>query len=215
MSRLLLLGLCLVFTAGASDAARKRVTLAPVPGIYSDADIKEEILFGREMSAIILADRKLVEDINLSRYLNLVGQALVRHSSRPELQYYFAAIESDQINAYAAPGGYIFVTTAALNLMQSEAELAGVLAHEIAHVTQRHIVKTLKIREADNSTIALIGKVVGSSSNTANIVYKQALDHAATTGKRGRAADGAIGKQKRQPHKQADANADGVGRPSF
>ncbi len=175
---LLLVGLLLPLFADPAMAARQRITLAPEPGEYSEADMEKEIVFGREMAAIILAERRMIADSRLNRYLNLVGQSVARQTNRPELSFYFAAVESDNINAYAAPGGYIFVTTAALDLMQNEAELAGVLAHEIAHVTDRHIVKELNIREDDESMVAAISKIVTVSTESAAVVLGQALNHA-------------------------------------
>lgn len=179
MSRMILVIalLCLPFSTSAGED-RKRISLAPPAGIYSDEDIQQELLFGREMAAILLADRKLSDDPNLNRYVNLVGQAITRHANRPELTFYFAVVESPQINAYAIPGGYIFVTSAALARMQNEAELAGVLAHEIAHVTDRHIVKALDIRADDDSATAIVGKIVAQNAATANVVFYQTIDKA-------------------------------------
>jgi predicted Zn-dependent protease len=172
------LSLCLLVIAGSTNAARQRITLLPQPGVYSRADIEKEILFGREMAAIILADYKLYPDSDLNRYVNLVGQSIVRYANRPELEFYFAVIDSSQINAYAVPGGYIFITTATLGMMQNEAELAAVLAHEIAHVSDRHIVKALDIRADDESMTAIISKIVGSTAEAANVIFYQAIDHA-------------------------------------
>jgi predicted Zn-dependent protease len=168
----------MLVVAGSSNAGRQRITLAPIPGIYTEADIEEEIIFGREMAAIILAERPLSENRELSRYLNLVGQSILQQANRPEIDFYFAAIESPEINAYAVPGGYIFITTSALDMMQNEAELAGVLAHEIAHILDRHIVKALKIRADDESMTAIISKVVGSNVESAIVVFDLAVDHA-------------------------------------
>lgn len=86
----------------------------------------------------------------LQRYVNLVGNAVARRSTRPEVTYRFAVIDSPEVNAFAGPGGYIFVTTGALSAMRNESELAGVLAHEIAHVTQKHMLQTMKRRELLN-----------------------------------------------------------------
>lgn len=177
-NNLIIVTLSLLVVAGSSNAERKRITLAPLPGVYTEADIKEEIIFGREMAAIILAERPLSENKELSRYLNLVGQSILRQANRPEIDFYFAAIESPEINAYAVPGGYIFITTSALDMMQNEAELAGVLAHEIAHILDRHIVKALDIRADDESMTAIVSKIVGSRSESAIVVFDQAIDHA-------------------------------------
>ncbi len=78
----------------------------------------------------------------VQRYVNLVGRVVAAQSSRPDLPYAFAVIDSPVPNAFAGPGGYIFVTTGSLRYMSNEAELAGVLAHEVAHVTELHMVKT-------------------------------------------------------------------------
>lgn len=175
---LIIASLCLLTIVNSSDAARQRITLAPQPGVYSKADIEKEIFFGREIAAIILGDRKLSPDSELNQYLNLVGQSIVRHTNRPELEYSFAAVDSSEINAYAVPGGYIFITTATLGMMQNEAELAAVLAHEIAHVSDRHIVKALDIRADDESMTAIVSKIVGSTAESASVVFYQAVDYA-------------------------------------
>jgi predicted Zn-dependent protease len=175
----LLIGtLCWLLVAGSSNADRKRITLAPIPGIYSEADVEEEIIFGREMAAVILAEHPLSDDEELLRYLNLVGQSILGQANRPEIDFYFAAIESSEINAYAVPGGYIFITTSALEMMQNEAELAGVLAHEIVHILDRHIVMALDIRADDESMTVILSKIVGGSAESAIVVFDQAIDHA-------------------------------------
>jgi predicted Zn-dependent protease len=176
--KLVVISVLLIVFVSSGYAGRKRVTLAPQEGIYTAEDIEKEIIFGREMAAIILAGKFLVTDPRLTRYVSLVGQSIVRHSNRSDIEFYFAVIDSPQINAYATPGGYIFVTTAALNLMANEAELAGVLAHEIAHISDRHIVKALKIRADDKSMTAMMGKILGSGAESATVVFEQAVGEA-------------------------------------
>jgi beta-barrel assembly-enhancing protease len=83
-------------------------------------------------------------DENLQQYVNLVGRVIARQSSRPDVPYAFAVLDSPVPNAFAGPGGYIFITTGSLRHMSTEAELAGVLAHEIAHVTELHMIKTYR-----------------------------------------------------------------------
>jgi predicted Zn-dependent protease len=83
-------------------------------------------------------------DEGLTRYINLVGDTFTEVSDRPNLSYHFAILNSQEQNAFAAPGGYIFVTIGLLNTLKNEAELAGVLAHEIAHVTQKHMLETIR-----------------------------------------------------------------------
>lgn len=172
--------LLLILVPGIStvEAARERISLAPEADYYSSEDIEKEVIFGREMAAVILGEKAIRYDEKLTRYISLVGHSLLRFSSRSELNFYFAVVESDQVNAYAAPGGYIFITTGALSLMENEAELAGVLAHEIAHITDRHIVSALKIRADDKSATAFISKLATNNVESAKVVFDQAVGQA-------------------------------------
>ena len=79
-----------------------------------------------------------------TRYINLVGKTVAEVSDRPTLNYHFAILNSEEQNAFAAPGGYIFITVGLLKTLNNEAELAGVLAHEIAHVTKQHMLETIR-----------------------------------------------------------------------
>ncbi|MDT7042283.1 M48 family metalloprotease [Candidatus Nitronereus thalassa] len=83
-------------------------------------------------------------DERLTRYINLVGKTIADVSDRPNLKFHFAILNSQDQNAFAAPGGYIFVTIGLLKTLKNEAELAGVLAHEIAHITQKHMLETIR-----------------------------------------------------------------------
>ena len=83
-------------------------------------------------------------DERLTRYVNLVGKTIADVSDRPNLNFHFAILNSQEQNAFAAPGGYIFVTIGLVKTLKNEAELAGVLAHEVAHVTQKHMLETIR-----------------------------------------------------------------------
>lgn len=104
----------------------------------------QEADIGRMISARILATYPLAQNDKLQRYVTLVGNTVAAYSARPELDWHFAVIESDVVNAFSAPGGFIFITTGALKQIHSEAELAAVLGHEIGHATQKHILKEVK-----------------------------------------------------------------------
>ncbi len=168
----------MAFNLQAAQEFRQRIHAVKldVEGITSD--VEAEIEFGREVAARILGRYSLDDSESINRYINLVGQSVVRHAGRPELQFHFAMLESDEVNAYAAPGGYIFITRGALKLMRDEAELAAVLAHEVAHVTQKHIVKELNIHAADDSTEAGLAALLGGMSDPARVAFLQALDKA-------------------------------------
>jgi predicted Zn-dependent protease len=116
---------------------------AAAVGCGSPARLTEsqEYFVGRGVAAgSILQTQGLIPDEALGNYVNLVGQTLALESDRPETYkgYHFGVLRSEEVNAFAAPGGFVFVTTGALKLMENEDELAGVLAHEVAHVNLRH-----------------------------------------------------------------------------
>lgn len=99
--------------------------------------LADELVIGRSVSYALLQkyDSKINTDPALNEYVNLVGQSVAKASSnRPNINYKFGIIDTDEINAFAAPGGYVFVTTGLLKVLSNENELAGVLAHEIGHI---------------------------------------------------------------------------------
>ncbi|MEI6807374.1 MAG: M48 family metalloprotease [bacterium] len=83
-------------------------------------------------------------DEDLQRYINLVGRTVAANGQRPEVAYTFAVIDNPTPNAFAGPGGYIFISTGSLKVMKNEAELAGVLAHEVAHIAKKHMIQTYR-----------------------------------------------------------------------
>ncbi len=104
----------------------------------------EEIEIGDGVAETLLGARPLLDDPDLQRYVNAVGMWVAQQSERPELPWHFGVNDSDHINAFAAPGGYIIVTKGMMKQLRNEAELAGVLGHEVAHVTQKHHLKALR-----------------------------------------------------------------------
>lgn len=168
-------------------------------GTYLESDTSEEVNFGREIAARLLGQYKISGNQKLQKYLNLVGLSLTRNCSRPELDFHFILVDSSELNAYSTPGGYVFVTSALLSRMDNEAELAGVLAHEIAHVTERHIVKELNLRGAEKSAISSISALLGGASDSVKIAFSQAVDKAVDLILR----DG----YKKEDEMQADASA--------
>lgn len=107
----------------------------------------------------------------LTGYLNRVGKNLAAQSSRPELEWSFGVLDNPGVNAFATPGGRVFVTRGLLNQLSSEAELAGVLSHEIAHVVNQHGVKSYRRIKHDACKRAAVGQVTDSmlSSVKSNI----------------------------------------------
>ncbi len=110
----------------------------------TEIDEKQEIEIGRDMAAMLLGAAPLVANEPMQRYVNSVGRWLASQTERPDLPWHFGVLDAPQLNAFAAPGGFVFVTRGLLERMKSEAELAGVLAHEIAHVLQKHHLKAIQ-----------------------------------------------------------------------
>ncbi len=104
----------------------------------------EEIELGLAISNRIRARYGVAQDPEVTRYMSLVGATVAQKSGRPSIPWQWIVLDSDVVNAFAAPGGYIHVTRGALAVIGSEAELAGVLAHEAAHVTRKHTLKALQ-----------------------------------------------------------------------
>ena len=99
---------------------------------------EDEIGLGNALTASFLGASPLHADANLQRYVNRVGRWIAQHSDRPDLPWTFSVIDTETINAFAMPGGSIIVSSGLIKQLSSEAELAGVLAHEIAHVVKKH-----------------------------------------------------------------------------
>ncbi len=100
----------------------------------------QEIAIGQQSHPEVLAEYGEVDDPALQSYIDGVGQTMARQSERPDLPWHFTVVDTPVVNAFALPGGYIYITREILSYMNNEAELAGVLGHEIGHVTARHSV---------------------------------------------------------------------------
>jgi len=108
----------------------------------------EERQIGEDVSGRIRQRFGVVQDPAVHKYVALVGTALVQQSDRPQLAWTFIVLDTDGVNAFASPGGFVHITRGALGLIRNEAELAGVLGHEIAHVTRKHTVNALQKNKA-------------------------------------------------------------------
>lgn len=105
---------------------------------------KEERQIGENISKLLVDRFGIYQDAAVTKYVTLVGTVLAQASSRPNLEWQFIVLDTDGVNAYAAPGGFIHITRGALGLIKNEAELAGVLGHEITHVTAKHTTNAIQ-----------------------------------------------------------------------
>ncbi len=148
MTRLLLVvALMAVVTPAPASAQFGGLTKALETGMkLKDLQIseEEERQIGTLVSEKIRQRYGVVQDKAVHRYVGLVGATLAATSTRPGLAWQFIVLDTDGVNAFAAPGGFVHITRGALALIRTEAELAGVLGHELVHVTEQHTIKAIK-----------------------------------------------------------------------
>jgi beta-barrel assembly-enhancing protease len=113
---------------------------------FSDITEEEEYYIGRAVAAVILSRYPVYQNQELTEYVNQIGHAVAAYSSRPEIYagYHFLVLDSDDVNALAAPGGFIFITKGLLQRCRNEEMLGCVLAHEVGHVAAKHGLKSIK-----------------------------------------------------------------------
>ncbi len=121
-------------------------TIAETAKAFRPISDEEEYYVGRAVAARILSSYPLLKDKKLTDYVNLVGQTVALHSDKPFTYngYHFAVLDSGEINAFACPGGTIFITKGMINAVKNEDELAAVLAHEVAHINHRDGIASIK-----------------------------------------------------------------------
>ncbi|MDP9267119.1 MAG: M48 family metalloprotease [Acidobacteriota bacterium] len=133
-SRIVAIFLLLCLFAGPLPAKEPGVG----PALYNVLSDDDEAAFGRAAAARLAREMPMLDDPVIDAYLGAVGGDLAKHSWRNNITYHFRVIDSPQINSFALPGGYIYVTRGLLDFLQSESELSGVLAHEISHIVAHH-----------------------------------------------------------------------------
>ena len=132
-------------------------TVKNVGKAVKEIDEPEEIAIGKDVASRLLGAAPLVANPGMQRYVNNVGRWLAVQTERPDLPWQFGVLDSSNVNAFAVPGGTIFITRGLLERMRSEAELAGVLGHEIGHVLRKHHLKAIQ----KGAQSALAGDVLG------------------------------------------------------
>ena len=125
----------------------------------------QEIALGRSSDIEVRKQYKVYANPTLQAYVNRVGQELARHSHRPNLHYHFTVLDSPEVNAFALPGGYVYITRGILAYLNSEAEMAAVLGHEIGHVTARHGVRQQSAAQATDIGISIVSIFVPGLNN--------------------------------------------------
>ena len=133
---------------------------------------QEEAAIGQHMAGTLLGASKLSTAQQQQRYVNRVGRLLTLSSPRPQLNWHFGVLQDNDVNAFAAPGGYVFVTSGLLNMLDNEAQLAGVLSHEIAHVTHKDYLKAMRSNNLLGAALD-VGAFVGSAATNGQASAQQ------------------------------------------
>jgi beta-barrel assembly-enhancing protease len=150
-----------------SEAAAPADASASPPAFnWKNPSKEEEIQLGREITGNLLGAAPLVNDAALQAYVNQVGRWVASQSKRADLPWRFGVIESEAINAFAAPGGYIVLTKGLYRKLENEAQLAGLLAHEIGHVVRKHHLKVIQKQQLLSMGAGLLGEKVSKGNQT-------------------------------------------------
>ena len=149
-----------------AQEAKEKVDKKVAEVKISDSDERK---LGEEVSEKLRQDFGVYQDKSVTKYVSLVGTVLAQGSSRPQLDWQFIVLDTDGVNAFASPGGIVHITRGLLGLVKNEAELAGVLGHEITHVTAKHTVRAIQ----KNKIISMGAEEVGGSSGLSQSVLSK------------------------------------------
>ena len=134
---------------------------------------EQEIEIGKQTNQQVLNQYPLYDNLQIQQYVRDLGQELVNNSDSRDIPFTFQVVASDEVNAFATPGGFVYVTTGLLRTADNRAQLASVMAHEIAHINEKHGIKGLKQAAAAQGIAGAAGV---ETSQLAQIAYQVALD---------------------------------------
>ena len=144
---------------------------------------EEKATLGAQVSELVRKRYGVEQDQAVHKYVALVGRTVAEKSAKPGLPWTFIVLDTDAVNAFAAPHGYVHITRGALALMKNEAELAGVLAHEIVHVAEEHTIDALKKNTVKSAAAEeAAGAAGGLMTFLANAAYNNIVDNAYSRG---------------------------------
>lgn len=151
------------------DAIKGAVQYIQVSNISDE----QEVAIGQQTNEQVLSQYQLYDNPQIQEYVSNLGQELVNNSDSRDIPFNFQVVASDEVNAFATPGGFVYITTGLLKTAENRAQLASVMAHEIAHINERHGIKGLKQAVAARG----IASTVGVDTNTlAQIAYQLTVD---------------------------------------
>lgn len=156
-----------------SDRMRRIIALIATLGVLGcGVSQQQEVQMGQQYAAQIAQQLPLINDPEVVRYINVLGDSLASVTSRRDLQWHFYVVNSRVVNAFAVPGGYVYVNRGLIERADRMDEVAGVLAHEIAHVVRRHSIKQMEKAQGANFGVTLACVLTNVCNNpvTANAI---------------------------------------------
>jgi predicted Zn-dependent protease len=151
----------------APSMLRAGIAALAVLGACSSISQQQEVEMGAQGAQQVNAQLPMLNDATVNAYVNSLGRSLAATTSRSDLSWQFAVVNTDVINAFALPGGYIYVNRGVLNRASNESELAGVLGHEIEHVVRRHSVKQMEQAQGANIGVGIACALTNVCQNQA------------------------------------------------
>ncbi|MCC6745623.1 MAG: M48 family metalloprotease [Acidobacteria bacterium] len=196
LAAVLLLGCALPATAGAPKNPYDKYRNAT----YSNDGLmteQEEMQLGAQVHQQVLQKYRIVQDPDIANYIQDLGERIAQSSRRPDIPYQFFVLDDSTVNAFALPGGYIYVHTGLLNIARSESELTAAIAHEIGHVVARHGLRNVKKAQRTALIFGILG--AGASVATGGGAVGDAAEIASQV-----LANGIITKNSRDFEREAD-----------
>jgi len=171
LTHTLFLALGLVLGSGLAQAFSldlgKLVDIAKQASNMGEIDEERERQIGEDMSSKLLGAAPLLDNPGMQKYVNDLGQWLALQTDRSGLAWRFGILDTNDINAFAAPGGFVFITAGLLGRLQSEAELAAVIAHEIGHVIKKHHLIAIQQEAPSNILTNVMSMAADQDENSA------------------------------------------------
>jgi predicted Zn-dependent protease len=141
------------------------VALLPLLAACGSISQQQEVEMGQQEAQQVAAQLPMLNDATINAYVNSLGRSIASTTSRSDLSWQFAVVNTDVINAFALPGGYIYVNRGVLSRASNESELAGVLGHEIEHVVRRHSVKQMEQAQGANVGVGIACALINVCNN--------------------------------------------------
>ena len=145
---------------------------------YANKRTSYEDRLGKTVAATVLGKFEQSKNNKLIEYVNLVGQSIVEINGRKDIYYYFTVLDNNDPFALACPGGYIFISTGLIKLLKNESELAGILAHEISHVNQKHVLNDLDTEGGTGAS--MLSQMLMARHTTTTIALSEMSDKVIT-----------------------------------